>query len=157
GDYVASPDVAILGSGFALPAGDLLKTAFLEPIVRVRPTEVGGQLLDHPTLVIPTGGLYGLSQNDQVKAGLESYVRSGGTAIVFAQQHGSDYSVLPTPSGRPIHAWGWLEDNSCYTNAAYVDTFHPMLASQSNALVTSNIDGFFDDIPENATILLRRV
>lgn len=39
------------------------------------------------------------------------------------------------------------EDNSCYSNGAYVDTFHPSLASQSSPLVTSNIDGYFDSIP----------
>ena len=83
--------------------------------------------------------------------------RLGGTAVVFSQQHGSDFSVLPTSDGRPIKGWGWLEDNSCYTNAAYIETFHPMLASQSKSVVTSNIDGYFDSIPDNAIVLLRRV
>ena len=77
--------------------------------------------------------------------------------IAFAQQQGSDFSVLPTPDGRPIHGWGWHEDNSCYTNAAYIETFHPILASQSKSLVTSNIDGYFDSIPDNSIVLLRRV
>ena len=157
-DYVASPDAAILANGFALQAGDLVKGEFGEPIVRIGVEAVGAQQVsDHPILVIPSGGLYGLSLPEQFKAGLESYVRAGGSVLVFAQQHGSDFSVLPTPDGRPIHGWGWHEDNSCYTNAAYIETLHPMLASQSRSLVTSNIDGYFDSIPDNAIVLLRRV
>jgi methionine-rich copper-binding protein CopC len=157
-DYVASADVSVLGNGFMLQASDLVESRFLEPIMRVKPHAVGpGHLGDHPVLVIPSGGLLGFAQNEQFKAGLELYVREGGTAVVFSQQHGSDYAVLPTPDGQPIRGWGWLEDNSCYWNAAYVETMHPILASQSQALVTSSIDGYFDGIPENATVLLRRV
>jgi len=34
--------------------------------------------------------------------------------------------------------------------SAYIETFHPILASQSTALVTSNIDGYFESIPEES-------
>jgi len=156
-EYVSSADVSVLGTGFAVKASDLIENSFLEPIMRVQPDAVGpAHLADHPVLVVPTGGLYGLSQNTQFKAGLESYVRLGGTAVVFSQQRGSDFAVLPTPSGEPIRGYGWFEDNSCYWGGAYVETFHPILASQSQALVTSAIDGYFDSIPEGSTILLRR-
>jgi len=101
--------------------------------------------------------MMGLGQNMQFKAGLESYVRAGGTLLVFSQQHGSDFEVLPTPNGQQIGGYGWLEDNSCFTNAAYVEKFHAALASQASALVTSNIDGYFDSIPSESTVLLRRV
>jgi len=153
----ATDDVALLAHGF-LEESERTVESFQEPVRQVLPGDLArGTVAQHPVLIVSTGGLYGLSENDQFKSGLEAYVHTGGTVIIFAQQHGADYSVLPTPSGRPIHAWGWLEDNSCYTNAAYIDTFHPMLASQANALVTSNLDGFFDDIPGEATVLLRRV
>ncbi len=157
--FYEAADVLLLRTGFANNATAVVEQ-LEEPVRWVSPDlfRAGVDFVrQHPVFVIPTGGLYGLADEQQFPTILAAYVSQGGIAVVFAQQHGSDYSVLPTPTGRPIHAWGWLEDNSCYTNAAYIDTFHPMLASQSNALVTSNLDGFFDDIPENATVLLRRV
>jgi hypothetical protein len=150
-------DVAVLDQGFASGAKRTIES-FGEPSLRVPPEMLSAeQALMHPVLFIPTGGLHGLSQNEQLRTGLERYLAGGGTAVVSAQQLGSDFSAVPTPDGRPIGAWGWHEDNSCYTNAAYIDTFHPILASQSTSLVSSNIDGYFDSIPENAIVLLRRV
>ncbi|MCI0410164.1 MAG: zinc dependent phospholipase C family protein, partial [Acidobacteria bacterium] len=147
--FDGSADVALLASGFVSAARSVIQS-FLEPALRVEPFEISAELAHaQPILVIPTGGLSGLSDGEQARVGLGSYVDSGATVIVFAQQHGSDYSILPTPDGRPIRAWGWTEDNSCYFNAAYIETFHPILASQSNALVTSSIDGYFDSIPES--------
>lgn len=75
--------------------------------------------------------------SNQFRTTLEQYIWRGGTVVVFSQQRGSDFGILPTPSGRPILGYGYLEDQHCYTNGAYIDTFHPMLASQSGALVTS--------------------
>jgi hypothetical protein len=129
-----------------------------EPVKWVGADAIGaGLVVRQPVLVVPTGGLYGLYESSQFRSGLEAYISAGGSVLVFSQQHGSEYSVLPTPDGRPIQGWGWFEDSSCYTDGAYIDTFHPILASQSKALVTSNIDGYFDEIPAESTVLLRRV
>ncbi len=150
-------DVAVLDNGFSTSASEQLEQSLREPTSLVAPDAVGPSLrLDHPVLLVPSGGLSGLGQSEMFRAGLEAYVREGGTALVFSQQYGADFRVLPTPDGRPIGAWGWLQDNACYTNAAYVAAYHPALASVSGPLVTSQVDGYFDSIPDTATVLLRR-
>ena len=154
--YESIADVAVLDGGFAGAARSSLDS-FDEPTRSVGPADVAWPDLQQPVLLVPSGSLSGLAQDQQFRAGMESYVRAGGKLLVFAQQHGSDFSVLPTPDGRAIGAWGWFEDNSCYFNGAYIDTFHPILASQSQSLVTSAIDGYFESIPENSIVLLRRV
>jgi len=107
-------------------------------------------------LMIPTGGLYGMENADQFKSTLADYVSRGGTIIVFGQQHGYEFSVLPTPEGEPIGAYGWREDQSCQTNSVYVDTWHPALSSATRSLISSPIDGYFAGYPSNSTVLLRR-
>jgi len=107
-------------------------------------------------LVIPTGGLYGMEQSEIFKAVLGEYVRNGGTLIVFAQQHGHDFSALPSPDEKPLECYGWREDQSCHTNSIFVDTWHPALSSATESLVSSAVDGFFSDYPSNSTVLLRR-
>jgi len=100
-EYVSSADVSVLGTGFAVKASDLIENSFLEPIMRVQPDAVGpAHLADHPVLVVPTGGLYGLSQNTQFKAGLESYVRLGGTAVVFSPAAGLGFRGSSHAVGR---------------------------------------------------------
>jgi hypothetical protein len=107
-------------------------------------------------LIIPTGGLYGMENSPQFKSELEDYVSQGGTLIVFSQQHGYEFSALPTPDGIPLGGYGWREDQSCQSNSVYVDTWHPALSSLTNSLISSPVDGFFADYPSNSTVLLRR-
>jgi len=107
-------------------------------------------------LVIPTGGLYGMENADQFKSTLADYVSRGGTIIVFGQQHGYEFSVLPTPDGEPIGAYGWREDQSCQSNSMYVDSWHPALSSTTKSLISSPIDGYFAGYPANSTVLLSR-
>ena len=114
------------------------------------------EVKEHPVLIIPTGGLFGLENADQFKSTLADYVSRGGTIIVFGQQHGYEFSVLPTPEGEPIGAYGWREDQSCQTNSVYVDTWHPALSSATRSLISSPIDGYFAGYPSNSTVLLRR-
>jgi hypothetical protein len=107
-------------------------------------------------LIIPTGGLYGLENSEQFNAVLEDYVSSGGTVICFSQQHGYEFSALPTPDGMLLGGYGWREDQSCQSNSVYVDTWHPVLSSTTQSLISSPVDGFFTDYPSNSTVLLRR-
>ncbi|GFO57557.1 hypothetical protein GMSM_45640 [Geomonas sp. Red276] len=109
-----------------------------------------------PVLVIPSGGLYGYENSSFFKATLNEFVKQGGTLIVFAQQHGYDFSVVPTPDGKTIAAYGWTEDQSCLWNGTYVDTYHQILASVSDPTVSAGVDGYFASYPANSTILLRR-
>jgi hypothetical protein len=111
---------------------------------------------DHPVLVIPTGGLSGIDNSEQFKNTLAEYVYRGGTLIVFTQQHGYDFSALPTPDGKPLGGYGWREDQSCQSNSVYVDTWHPVLSSTTQSLISSPVDGFFTDYPPNSAVLLRR-
>ncbi|NOY64546.1 MAG: hypothetical protein GXO97_04010, partial [Nitrospirae bacterium] len=87
---------------------------------------------------------------------LNEYVRQGGTLIVFAQQHGYEYSVLPIPDGKPLSGYGWAEDQSCRYRSVYIDTYHQILSGQRNITPSVNVDGYFTQYPDNSTILLRR-
>ncbi len=53
---------------------------------------------DHPVMLVPTGGFYGLKNSTTVKALLDEYVKNGGTLVLFTQQHGYDWDLLPVPS-----------------------------------------------------------
>lgn len=149
-------DVAILEGGFFLSLGRAVGS-FGEPYAIVDPASVGQDLArKHPVLLVPSGALSVTEGSGQLRAGIAAFVAAGGTLAVFAQQRSWDYAVLPTPSGEPIRGWGWYEDGSCYYQGAYIETFHPVLASQKTPLVTASLDGFFDSIPDESTVLLRR-
>ncbi|GEM_PF-6090400 len=107
-------------------------------------------------LVFPTGALYGEDGNLALKYSLEEYVRNGGTVLVFTQQHGRDYSVLPTPSDLPLYAYGWREDQSCLFASAYLSADHPALSSLRHKVALISLDGYFERLPNNAVSLLKR-
>ena len=54
----------------------------------------------------------------------------GGTLVVFAQQRGYEFNVLPTPDGNPVTGYGWVEDHACFMNSVVIDTWHQVLAGQ---------------------------
>ncbi len=103
--------------------------------------------------MIPSGGLYGMDSSSSFRKQLADYVQNGGTLICFAQQHGYEFNALP---GGRVSGYGWNEDQSCHTNAAYIDTYHPVFAGQGNANLDASVDGYFTNWPDDATILLRR-
>jgi len=113
------------------------------------------------SLTLPPSGLYGLENSAFLKTQLNEYVKQGGTLIVFAQQHGYEFNALPVPQEtdgmfRNITGYGWTEDQSCFTNAVYLDTQHQMFSSISKSTPTLSVDGYFTNYPSNTTIILRR-
>jgi len=150
-----NPELVILTNGSFPETGflmDNLKRRFSYISIDERPS----QAETPPIMIISTGGLFGIEKSEQFKAVLRDYVENGGFLIVFAQQHGYEFSALPTPDGKPLVAYGWREDQSCQSNSVYVDTWHPALSSLTNSLISSPVDGFFADYPSNSTVLLKR-
>src|SRR4030043_859720 len=116
---------------------------------------------DHPVMIVPSGGFYGLENSEILRAKLDEYVKDGGTLIVFAQQHGYEFSILPVPQEtdgtyNTITGYGWTEDQSCLWNGTYVDTYHQILSAINTSKASANVDGYFIGYPSNSTILLRR-
>ena len=112
--------------------------------------------------VIPSGGLYGKDNSPLFKAELDEFVKQGGTLVVLDQQHGYEFSALPVPQEadgtyKKVAGYGWGEDQSCQYASSYIDTWHQMLAGQSSATPSVNVDGYFTSYPSNATVVLRRV
>jgi len=107
----------------------------------------------YPIMIIPTAGLHGLDNSPTFRQKLGDYVSAGGTVIVFAQQHGYEFKSLP---GGEVSGYGWNEDQSCHTNAAYINVYHPIFAGQDSANLDANVDGYFTTWPSNTIILLRR-
>jgi len=155
-----TPDIAVLENGYFEEMTGLINQR-QEP-VRTVELDFSTKIVEtQPVLVIPSGGLYGLENSEFFKSSLDEYVKQGGTLIVFAQQHGYEFSVLPVPqeadgSYKTIGGFGWAEDQSCFVNAAYIDTWHQMLAGQIKSTPTLHLDGYFTNYPSNATVLLRR-
>jgi len=151
-----NPELLVLRNGFWEEAG-----SFINRLKRrfsyIEPDQSPLEMKDPPPILfIPSGGLYGMEKSSQFKSILEDYVSRGGTIIVFAQQHGYDFSPLPTPDGVSLVCYGWREDQSCRSNSVYVDTWHPALSSTTKSLTSSPIDGYFAYYPPDSTALLSR-
>ncbi|MEW6607659.1 MAG: hypothetical protein AB1414_09450, partial [bacterium] len=140
-------NVAVLYHGFPRESSSIIgDSCWLWPDVEV---EVMKQ---YPALIIPSGGFFGLKTSQILKYKLRKYVEDGGVLVCFAQQQGYEFSCLPGT----ITAYGWGEDQSCWQNAGYIDTDHPIFASQTDPTLDAGIDGYFTQWPNDATILLRR-
>ncbi len=146
------PHVAVLANGFAGDAAGFVN-ALKEPNTLVNPDFSPDLVQDYPVLVIPTGGLYGLENSDFFRARLEEYAKRGGTIIVFDQQHGSHYSVLPSGG---LGGYGWAEDNSCNLSSLYIRNYDQVLSGFDKAILNSNVDGYFTAVPTNTNVLLWR-
>ncbi|MDI6751623.1 MAG: hypothetical protein QME07_02030 [bacterium] len=105
----------------------------------------------YPVLLIPSGGLSGLN-TPSIKQKLSDYVAQGGTIICFSQQYGEDYQVLP----RNLAGYGFREDQSCWSNAVYIQNPHPIFSGQTKVNMDANCDGYFISWPETSLILLNR-
>ncbi|MEW6558280.1 MAG: hypothetical protein AB1349_13200, partial [Elusimicrobiota bacterium] len=147
-DHRKAYDAIILRNGYWDEASKLLNAVFI-PNASVNIDE---DWSNYKTLVIPSGGFYGLDGSVSFKKKLAEYVSNGGTVIIFSQQKGYEYSVLPNS----LKAYGWTEDQSCHSNAVYISTYHPMFAGQIDSTPDMNVDGYFTNYPANAKVLLRR-
>jgi hypothetical protein len=144
--------VAVLSNGFA-PDSSGFVNALREPNILVEPDFSPDIVEEYPLLIIPTGGLYGLENSTFFRATLEEYANRGGTIVVFDQQHGSEYSVLP---GGGLDGYGWAEDNSCTLSSLYIRNYDQVVSGFSDAILDSNVDGYFTDLPDGSDVLLHR-
>lgn len=159
--YYGSPDVALLSNGFIDETANLLLKRLKEPIREIKESFDPKIMATQPVLVIPSGALYGMEGSTFLKLSLAEYVKQGGTLVVFAQQHGYEFNILPVPQEadgtfKTVTGYGWTEDQSCFTNAVYIDTYHQILSGQNRSTPTLNVDGYFTSFPSNATVILRR-
>nr|MBU1328372.1 alpha/beta fold hydrolase [Candidatus Omnitrophota bacterium] len=152
-EYLESPDIAVLANGYYNEMRKLIIEKVGEPVRIIDHTFEPYILDEQKVLVIPTGGLSGLSHSAIFKNKLSEYVKNGGAIICFSQQYGYDFNALP---GERLNAYGWQEDASCHTKAAYIENFHQVLSSQNELYPDIKLDGYFTDYPDGAAILLRR-
>lgn len=161
-DWKGAPDVALFTNGFYKPSISLM-LKIGEP-VSFQKVDFNPEIFkDHPVMLVPTGGFYGLKNSSMVKTLLAEYVKNGGTLVVFTQQHGYDWELLPTAIDpetgelKTVSGYGYQEDQSCQFNSVYIDTYHPVLSVFSTSTANIGVDGYFTSYPDNSTILLRRV
>ncbi|MBI4650946.1 Ig-like domain-containing protein [Candidatus Desantisbacteria bacterium] len=117
-------------------------------------------------VIIPTGGLTGLGESEQMHEIFTTYTASGGTILCFSQAQGEDYNVLPgineglfdttLSSQSRAYFYGFQTDMSCWMRSVVLGQYHPVLAGMENKTPNIEIDGFIYRAPENANIILSR-
>jgi hypothetical protein len=152
-EFNSTPDISILNHGYSDSIYSFVSNKLSWEPIRVREVDFIPDLTDNPILIIPTGGLYGLDSSSTFRKNLADYVYNGGALICFTQQHGYEFNALP---GGEVSGYGWNEDQSCHTNAAYIDTYHPIFSGQDSATLDASADGYLTKWPSEATVLLRR-
>ncbi|MBN1593962.1 MAG: hypothetical protein JW941_12030, partial [Candidatus Coatesbacteria bacterium] len=104
-------------------------------------------------LVIPSGGLVGLDNSTEFRMKLAEFASNGGAILCFDQQHGSDYRILP---GGSLDGYGWSEETSCFSASLYLSEYHQVLSGFTAQTLDSSVDGYFTEMPQGASVLLRR-
>lgn len=162
-EVLASPDVvktdakskaAILDSGYSREAA-LLMGLYL-PVTVVTEKDF---VLSSPSmtlLIIPSGGLSSLKEPEKFKAALTKFVDEGGIVFVFSQRVGTDYSILPVPSGEHLHGYGWVEDQSGIENSAMLLQYNTLVSGVSSARPHINIDGYFTGFPRTSKTVINK-
>jgi hypothetical protein len=159
-EWQGAPDVAVLKNGFHEGITSLL-LRYKDPM-RFAGLDLDPSIVsDHPVLVIPSGGLYGMESSEFFKSALDEYVKQSGTLVVFGQQSGYEFNAIPVPMEEDgtynyVNGYGWSQDQQCFTDGTYIENWHPMLAAQTRSTPTANVDGFFSSYPSNSTVILRR-
>ena len=152
-EYLEAPDIAVLANGYYNEMRKLIIEKVREPVRIIDHTFEPYILDEQKVLVIPTGGLSGLSHSAIFKNKLSEYVKNGGIVICFSQQYGYDFNALP---GEKLNAYGWQEDASCRAKAAYIESSHQIFSSQNELYPDVKLDGYFTNYPDGANVLLRR-
>ncbi|MEK6744146.1 MAG: CARDB domain-containing protein [Nitrospirota bacterium] len=153
----AGPDAAVLRTG-SYAAWTVLLAEYRESAVLVDPDNLAGLAATKPLLIIPSGGLAGLSASSFFRAGLAEYVRSGGIVLCFAQQKGEAYASLPVPEGSKavLSGAGWAEDSGPLFRSSSLQDAHPILAELRKATPSLETDGYLTTYPESGRVLLAR-
>jgi len=154
-------DIAILENGFYEQSIALMNKN--KESVHAISTDFDPSIVqDHPVMLVPTAGLAGFEQSEILKAKLEEYVRLGGTLVVFAQQLGHHWNILPVPVGpvtaepETVSGYGYQQDQNCQQSSVFIETNHAILSNFASATIDVGVDGYFSSYPDNSTILLRR-
>ncbi len=146
-----APAVAIFRKGFYSGAENILKKAKIpyklvdenfDPVKLVKYQKI---------LILPSGSLFGM-QSDAFKEKLKLYLEKGGDIIVFDQQYGDHFSVIPGG----LNGYGWAQDQMCHANSLYAAQDHPILSTVQSNLITEDVDGYFETYPPNSIVLMRR-
>ena len=155
-DLPKAAHVAVLDNGFADDMAAMLDafgwTHSRVPLVFDPLALAAGRRV----LVIPSGGLYGTSGSPELRERLQAFVEAGGTLVVMAQMRGDDFTSVPTSPGEPLKAYGWFEDQSCWSGNIAVAAAHPLTAPLAAAVVSIPVDGTIEQWPSTATVLLRK-
>ena len=109
-------------------------------------------------IIIPS---YSLAENEDklsLKHKLETFVKSGGVIIVFAQQYGRHVEkVVPIPKGEKLKVYGWRESKSGYMGVIIDDLKHPIFSFAKKRILRIPHDGYFGIFPSSTKVLLRRL
>ncbi|MBI5207264.1 MAG: hypothetical protein HY934_05670 [Candidatus Firestonebacteria bacterium] len=140
--------IKILNNGFAEEAIKFM-TEKLKLEVGILEVNAGyKELEDIKILIIPTGGLYGIEENYQLKDILKEYVKAGGNIICFTQPFGENYKILSVPEGDGINCAGYIQDESCWDRSVHIGEYHPVVAGMDKTELTIAIDGYIQDWPK---------
>jgi len=147
--------VAILNEGYHASVYEMLseyRHLFSYTIPDFSPSAL---IEDHPVFILPSASLFSLDNSYLFKKRLETYVENGGTVLVFSQQHGDDYTILPR--GDELSGYGWSEDISCNFRSAAIASYAHLFSGQEDVVFDLNIDGFFTRIPDDSSVYLSRI
>ncbi len=111
---------------------------------------------DRRILLVPSGGLYGTAGSPELRQRLLAFVEAGGTLVVMGQMRGEDFATVPIPLGEALKAYGWFEDQSCWSGNIEVAAAHPLTAAFTATTVSVPVDGYIEQWPSGATVLLRK-
>ena len=146
-------ELAILDNGYSRHAGSFF--GLFLPVRMITENEVSELSSSIRLLVIPSGAVHSIKNTDRFSLVLKKYVKEGGTLFVFSQRLGNDYSILPVPEGKPLTAYGWLQDQSTLSSSSAVSMMHPIASMLTSSALNINIDGYLESYPDKSKPLLR--